>query len=98
MPFMKGGRTDLERLRVDLKDRVRPAEDRVERPELPLHADAQAVLQAATALATERRRDVVHGFHLLSALTRAGQGAVAELLARYGSSAAVVNAELEGAL
>jgi hypothetical protein len=49
-------------------------------------------MEAATALATERRSDIVHGFHLLHALTGASEGPVAELLARYGSSAATVNA------
>jgi hypothetical protein len=38
------------------------------------------------------------GHHLLYALTRVDHGAAADLLARYGSSAAIVNAALEGAL
>jgi hypothetical protein len=101
LPFMfftSVSRMDLDRFRTDMKDRVRPIEDRVDHPGLPFHPDAQAMLQAAIAIATERRRDSVHGLHLLYALTRAEQGAVAELLARYGSSAAVLNAKLESAL
>jgi ATP-dependent Clp protease ATP-binding subunit ClpA len=73
-------------------------EDRIDRPDLPLHPDAEAAIQAARALATERRREVVHGLHLLAALTNGPDGAVAALLARYGSSAAMLNARLEGAL
>lgn len=96
--FSMPSRAELERFRTDMRDRLRPAEDRVERPELPLNPDAQAAMQEAIAAATERRSDVVTGFHLLYALTRAGHGAVADLLARYGSSAAVLNAELERAL
>jgi ATP-dependent Clp protease ATP-binding subunit ClpA len=63
-----------------------------------LHPDVQAAVQAAIATATARRRDLVTGFHLLHALTREGRGAVADLLARYGASAAKVNAELERGL
>jgi len=36
----------------------------------------------------------VDELHLLHALTRSGEGPVAELLARYGASAVTVNAEL----
>jgi ATPases with chaperone activity, ATP-binding subunit len=98
MFFTKGSRMDFDRFRTDVADRVRPLEDRVDRPRLPLHPDAQTTIQAAIAIATERRRETVHGLHLLSALTRAEHGAVADLLARYGSSAGIVNAGLEGAL
>lgn len=89
---------DRNRFRADVRDRVRSIEDRVDRPQLPLHPDAQATMQAAIAIATERRRDIVHGRHLLYALTQVNDGPVADLLTRYGSSAAMVNAELEGAL
>jgi hypothetical protein len=90
--------TELERFYADMRHRLRPADDRVEHSELPLHPDAQAAMEAAIAAATERRRDVVTRFHLLYALTRAEHGPAAALLARYGSSAAAVNAELERAL
>jgi len=95
--FTKVSRMDLDRFRLDVADRVRAGEDRVDRPRLPFHPDAQATIQAAIAIATERRRTAVHGLHLLYALTR-GTGAVADLLARYGSSAAIVNGELQRAL
>lgn len=89
---------DLERFYADVRDRLRPSEDRVERPRLSLNAEAQATLQAAIALAVERRREWVDMYYLSHAVTRAGDGAVADLLSRYGSSAATVNAEVEGAL
>jgi ATP-dependent Clp protease ATP-binding subunit ClpA len=101
LPFMfftSVSRMDLDQFRTDMKDRVRPIEDRVHRPSLPFHPDAQAMIQAAIASATERRRDWVHGLHLLYVLTRAEQGAVADLLAQYGSSALMLNTKLEGAL
>ncbi len=98
MFFTKMSPMELDRFRADVSDRVRSIEDRVDRPRLPLHPDAQATIQAAIAIATERRRETVHGLHLLYALTQADHGAVADLLTHYGSSAAMVNAELEGAL
>ena len=98
MYFTKVSRMDLDRFRADVWDRVRPMEDRIDRPDLPLHPDAAAAIQAARALATERRREMVQGLHLLYALTNGPDGAVAALLARYGSSAAMLNAKLEGAL
>jgi hypothetical protein len=88
----------LERFYADVRDRLRPSEDRVERPRLNLNAEAQAALQAAIALAVLRRREWVDMSYLSHAVTRAGDGAVADLLSRYGSSAATVNAEVEGAL
>jgi hypothetical protein len=96
--FTKVSGMDLDRFRPDVADRIRSSDDRVERPKLPMHPDAQATIQAAITLATEQRRDTAHGLHLLSALTRADHGAVAELLARYGSSAATVHAKLQGGL
>ena len=92
--FTLASRMDLERFRADMADRMRPAADRLERPRLPVHPEAEAVIQAATAIAAERRPEV-EGQHLLYALTRAGRGAAADLLVRYGSSAAALNAELE---
>ena len=60
-----------------------------------MHGDARTAVEAAVALAADRRADAVYELHLLHALTRDGQGPVARLLARYGLSAAAVNAELE---
>jgi hypothetical protein len=96
--FTKASRMDLDRFRADVRDRVRPSEDLVDRPRLPLDSDAQATIQTAIAIATERRRETVHGLHLLYALMHTDASAAADLLVRYGSSAAILNAELERAL
>ena len=98
MYFTKVSRLDLDQFRADVAERIRPSEDRADRPKLPFHADAQATIQAAIAIATERRRNLVTGLHLLHALARADDGVVANLLARYGSSAEVLRAELQRAL
>jgi Clp amino terminal domain, pathogenicity island component len=45
-----------------------------------------------------RRRETVDGLHLLYALTRSGRGWAADLLARYGSSAARLNTALESVI
>ena len=76
---------DLPRLRSDLGDRLGPPEERVDR-HLPMRPDAQQVVDAAFALAAERRRDAVDGLHLLSALAQAEKSTPAELLTRYGAS------------
>jgi Clp amino terminal domain, pathogenicity island component len=98
MYFAKVSRMDLDSFREDVRDRVRSVEDRADHPPLPLHPDAQAAMRTALGIATERRRETVQGLHLLYALTSVRDGAAAELLARYGSSAAVLNARLEGSL
>jgi len=89
---------DLDWFRADVAGRVRPATDRVEHAPLPMHLEAHAAIEAAIAIAAERRREEVEGLHLLYALTRHGRGAVAELLARYGASVAVLNTKLERGL
>jgi hypothetical protein len=98
MFFARVSRIDLDRFREDVKHRALPGTDRVERPKLPIHSEAQAVLQSAIAIATERRRSRVTGHHLLWALTRDEHGVAGELLARYGSSAARLNEKLESGL
>jgi ATP-dependent Clp protease ATP-binding subunit ClpA len=96
--FTKVSRIDLDRFRADYMARMLPANDRVERPKLTLDPDAKATIQKAIEIATERRREMVHGHHLLAALTQPQIGPVADLLAKYGSSAASLNAELKNAL
>jgi hypothetical protein len=88
--LVRVGRLDLERLRADLRDRLRAPGDRVSRPAPPRHPDAQAAVDAAVALATARRQDVVHGLHLLAALVSDERGPAATLLARYGVDAGAV--------
>ncbi|MDB4889485.1 MAG: Clp domain protein [Gemmatimonadetes bacterium] len=85
------GRFDVERFHTDMADRLAPGQDHIDRPELPMHADAEAALKAAIALAMELRQESVNGLLLLHSLTRSDGGQVAELLARYGVSAAAVN-------
>jgi ATP-dependent Clp protease ATP-binding subunit ClpA len=96
--FTKASHLDLDRFRADVADRIRPIEDRVERPKLLLDPGAKATIEAAIATATRKRRELVHALHLLHALAQAEDGVVANILARYGSSAADLNAKLEGAL
>ncbi|MEO5904678.1 MAG: Clp protease N-terminal domain-containing protein [Gemmatimonadaceae bacterium] len=96
--FTQYSRRDLERFGADFGDRVLPADDRVERPKIPLNADSQSTIQTAISLATERRRELVGGFHLLCALLQSEHGAAAEMLARYGSSATTLRAKLESSL
>jgi hypothetical protein len=99
LPFhilTRWSRMDLDSFRAELKDRVRPIDDRIEHAKLPMHSDARAMIDAAIEIATERRRETVTGCHLLYSLTKAGEGPVADLLARYGSSAAIVHERLEG--
>jgi hypothetical protein len=91
------GRMDLPRFRAEHADRLLSAEERVERHELPMRADAAAALEAAVALATERRRDV-YGPDLLFALTKPGNESTSELLARYGVNVAALHEQLEKSL
>ncbi|AHG92737.1 Clp domain protein (plasmid) [Gemmatirosa kalamazoonensis] len=93
--FTRASRMDVERFHADVAERVRPATERLDGPALPLHADAQALVDAAVATAVARRREQVQGLHLLHALTRAERSTAAELLARYGSSAEKLREELE---
>jgi hypothetical protein len=88
-------RMELARFRTELADRLRPVEDRTAARDLPMNADAQAAVDAAVAVATERRQDVVNPFHLLFALTRFGDGPAVALLARYAADIAAMNVELE---
>jgi hypothetical protein len=88
-------RMDSERFKADARARVRPEEKSPERPKLVLDGDAQQMMRDAIARATEKQSNIVQPTHLLYALTRSENGFVAEYLARYGTSAAVVNALLE---
>jgi hypothetical protein len=82
--LVRAGQMDIQRLRAEMAERLRPPGDRVEQPALAMHPDATAAVEAAVALATERRQDVVHVVHLLAALLRDERGAAALLLAAYG--------------
>lgn len=86
---------DAERFGRDLGNRVAPGVDRVDGPQIPVHAEADAVVKAAVAIAMARRRDVVNVFHLLSALLRSPETGAADLITRYGGDSTLVTAELE---
>ena len=90
----EAGRMDLVRFRSDQADRLRLAPERVTPRDLPMRADAQAVIEAAVSVAMERRSDIVHGIHLLLALVRDGDEPVPDLLARYGVDAEALSAAL----
>ncbi|MBV9880534.1 MAG: hypothetical protein JO180_08555 [Gemmatirosa sp.] len=96
--FTRASRMDHDRFRSDFAEHLPSPTDRVAHPPLPLRADAHAALDAATAFATERRSETVQGLHVLWGLTRAPDGPVAELLARYGSSVATLGTALTNAL
>jgi ATP-dependent Clp protease ATP-binding subunit ClpC len=96
--FKASSGLDLQRLLTDLKERVRPADDRIERPKLPLDSGAQGVVQTAVAAARIRRRDVVSAPYLLYALLQAERSPAVEVLERYGSSPTKVLEELERAI
>jgi hypothetical protein len=83
---------DVDRFSAEQRHRLSPQEEPVDRPKLPMHPDAQAAIQAAIAIATELKREVVYGTDLLHALTRAEHGTVADLLSNYGSSATKLSA------
>jgi hypothetical protein len=95
MYFTKVSHLDLDRFREDVKDRIGPGDERVERPKLFLAPESQVVIQTAIAAATERRRTTMHGLHVLYALTRSGNGPAVEWLERYGGSAASLTTQLE---
>ena len=89
---------DLDRFRDEVWDRVNVSNETVARPKLPLSPESQAVMKAAIAVAREKRRDQLQGLHLLFALTHDEHGALAELLARYGSSVASLRDKIERSL
>jgi hypothetical protein len=62
-------RMEVERFRTDLADRLEPEGNRDELLDLPMHADAQAVLERAIATAAARRQTHVDELYFLHALT-----------------------------
>lgn len=96
-PFMvvvhKSG-ADAKTLLAEVDTRIEPG-DESSGAKLPLTAEAQAILDAALALATESKNESVHGMHVLVVLARDEQGPLAALLQRHGGSAgAVIEAAL----
>jgi hypothetical protein len=93
--FTRLSEIDRERFRADVNGRMYAAHDRIESARLPLHLDAQAIVDEAIALAAERRRGRVYEMHLLYVLVRDEVGYAAELLSRYGGNASKISTELE---
>jgi hypothetical protein len=56
------------------------------------------MIKVAIAVATEKGRETLQGLHLLYALAQDEHGPLAELLALYGSSAAILKGKLESSL
>jgi hypothetical protein len=96
--FTRVSGLDVERFRAEVKDRVRFAGEHLEGTGLPMDPDAQTIIETASALAAERRSTNVDQLHLLYALTQPEDGAAEKLLARYGGSAAKLNAQIERGL
>ncbi|MGH7680192.1 MAG: hypothetical protein ACRENU_17105 [Gemmatimonadaceae bacterium] len=95
--FIEMKAKDVQRFRAYRNERVLAIGDVVARPQLVMHADAQAVLQAAIAKATERRSDLAP-VYLLWALTRPEVRDVPDLLARYGVDVTTLHPEVERSL
>ena len=89
---------DLDSFRVHVWDRVKVNDNAVERPKLPLNAESQGMIEAAIAVATAKARESLQGLHLLYVLTEDDHGPLAELLTRFGSSAATLRGKMESSL
>lgn len=85
---------DLARVGVAFAGRLRTAGDRVGGSTPPWHPEAAAVIDAAVAVATERRHDVVHGGHLLLALLRGERNPVIDCLMDVGTDGRAVAEEV----
>ncbi|HEV7992122.1 MAG TPA: Clp protease N-terminal domain-containing protein [Gemmatimonadaceae bacterium] len=86
---------DIARFRADMGDRVRSRDDLVAQRDLPLRDDGRVIVEAAFALAAERRRSGVLPYHLLLALVREEDSPLATLLRSYGADVVRLRAQLE---
>ena len=93
--FMKASDMDFERFRVDFLARVKPGIDRLNNSTLPMHPDTHAIVATALDFAAEHRSTVMRGDHLLYALTRTENGAVATLLKDYGANVGKLTEKLQ---
>ena len=96
--FTRSSRMDADRFNHDMEDRLAPGADRVARATLSLDEASNAVIDAAVAAATERKREVVSSFDLAYALLESPMSGVADLLARYGGAVSLVQRELDRAM
>jgi hypothetical protein len=88
-------KVDVQRLHADLGDRLRAPDDRVTSAKIPLGAEARSALDAAIAMATDRKQEVVFDANLLLVLARDADGPLARLLSRYSGDREALIAELE---
>jgi ATP-dependent Clp protease ATP-binding subunit ClpA len=96
--FTQQSGMDRDRFYADVKSRVGAVEELAERASFPLHTDAQQLVDAAVALAAQRRKTEVYTLHLLYVLIADEQGIAARLLAQYGGSATRLREELKRAI
>jgi|JI6StandDraft_1071083.scaffolds.fasta_scaffold00508_16 hypothetical protein len=96
--FTQQSDMDHDRFYADVKSRVDAVVTGDTEAPLPMHEDAQQLIDAAVALASRRRTETVNALHLLSVLLNDEQGVAARLLAKFGGSAARLREALERAI
>jgi hypothetical protein len=80
----RASRMDVVRFSADYADRIAHGLDRVEHTPIEPDVEAKRVLDAAVALATERRHLNVNGEQLLYCLVKQDDDVVSQLIASYG--------------
>ena len=85
---------DIQRFREAHAERIQPRVDGASGTTLPMHADSDALIEAAIGLASEKRSDVLGGHHVLLALLRDERGPVASLLAKHATDISKLRGEL----
>lgn len=96
--FTLGMRPSRQPFFADFEDRVNVGDAPEDQVTLPMHPDAQAIIDTAIQTATARRRERVGPPYVLHALALDEYGVAATLLERYGSSRAKLLIELERSL
>jgi hypothetical protein len=91
----KVSRMDVERFSADYAERIGHAQDRVDHEPLPFDDGAQAFIDAATLLASERRHENVTGLHLLLVLANNDHDVVADLIGQYGGDLVALREALQ---
>lgn len=82
------GMAEREQFHAAVLERVQHAAERLTRDALPLHAEAKATMEKATAIAVQRKRETVSGLHLLLALVQNEESVAVELLVPSGGNVA----------
>jgi ATP-dependent Clp protease ATP-binding subunit ClpA len=84
LAFLADAGVNVTSLRVALAERLDREQERQARPNLPLNAEAQRILDRAIARADERRHDTVGPMRLLEALIEDDAGFVPDLVIACG--------------